>query len=100
MRYIDVEWLHSNPEDPIRLVCEIGLDDYETRKIEFWSDGRVGYASKVGASRDTGLGEKPVPSLQEINSQGPFRGVEIDAAAFETLWDKHVSHCTCPNDPL
>jgi hypothetical protein len=50
MQYIDVKWLHSHPEETIHLVSEIGPDRYETRKIEFWSDGRVGYASQAGAS--------------------------------------------------
>ena len=65
MQYIDVKWLHSHPEEPIRLVSEIGPDRYETRKIEFWSDGRVGYASEAGASANTCLGDQPVPALEE-----------------------------------
>src|SRR6266436_2827567 len=91
MQYIDVKWLHSHPEEPIRLVSEIGPDRYETRKIEFWSDGRVGYASQAGASANTCLGDQPVPALEEINADVEFSGEEIDAAAFELLWRQHVT---------
>jgi hypothetical protein len=65
-------------------------DHYETRKIEFWSDGRVGYASQAGASANTCLGDQPVPALEEINVDVEFSGEEIDAAAFELLWHQHV----------
>jgi hypothetical protein len=43
-------------------------------------------------SGDTQLGDQPVPLLEEINSQGEFRGIEIDAATFEALWRQHVRH--------
>ena len=91
MKYIDVKWLHSNPDEPVRLVSEIGPDRYETRKIEFWSDGRVGYASESGASPNTCLGDQPFPPLEEINSDAEFSGVEIDATVFETLWHQYVA---------
>jgi hypothetical protein len=94
--YIDVSWLHSDPDFPVRLVSEIGPDHYETRKLEFWSDGRVGYASKVGTSQNTRLGIEPVPSLEEINSDGEFRGEAIDALAFEMLWDRYVGRASAP----
>ena len=72
------------------LVSEIGCDGFERCKIEFWSDGRVGYAFEHGASQDTALGDAPVPSVEEINSKVEFRAKEIDAAAFRELWHRHV----------
>jgi hypothetical protein len=72
-------------------LSEIGPDRYETRKIEFWPDGRVGYASQAGASANTCLGDQPVPALEEINALAEFSGEEIDAAAFELLWHQHVT---------
>ena len=91
MKYIDVTWLHSNEDDPVRLVSEIGADGYECRKLEFWSNGCVGYASKSSASRATALGEFPVPPISEINSDGQFLGTEIDASKFEQLWTSYVT---------
>jgi hypothetical protein len=89
MEYIDVQWLHSNPEDPVRLVSELGPDRHEIRKLEFWRDGRVGYASKAGASHDTRLGEGAVPRADAINMSAEFSATEIDARTFEQLWDRY-----------
>jgi len=90
VEYIDVRWLHSNPEYPVRLVSEIGPDRYEVRKIELYLDGRVGYASKRVSSSDTRLSETTIPPLAEINAQSEFSGIEITASDFETLWDEYV----------
>jgi len=91
MEYIDVKWHHSNPGDPIRFVSELGPRRYETRKLEFFPDGRIGFASKAGSLHGTCLGEMPVPSLADINAQAEFTGSEITASDFDTLWDQHVT---------
>jgi hypothetical protein len=90
MNYVDVQWLHSNAEDPTRLVSEIGPDRLETRKIEFWANGRIGYASKERVSPDTALGDVPVPTIEELNSQSEFSAKELDATSFERLWAHYV----------
>lgn len=85
MRYIDVEWRHQDPNEPIRLVSELASDRLEVRKLEFYRDGRVRYAPREGGGA-TALGEYPVPSLAEINSDPQFLGREISADQFEGLW--------------
>jgi len=90
MEYIDVNWLHSNPDDPVRLVSELGPGRFETRKLEFFRDGRVGFASQAGSTHDTHLGERPVPSLAQINIQTVFSGIEIAASDFEAIWEQYV----------
>ena len=89
MRYIDVRWRHESPEYPIRLVSELVAAGWEQRKLEFFADGRVGFASGAGAAPGTSLGTMAVPPLNEINAQSEFDGVEIDATAFEALWIEH-----------
>jgi hypothetical protein len=91
MHYIDVKWLHAGPEDPVRLVSELGPDRYETRKIEFFLDGRVGYAPKDAATYYTRLGQAPGPALVEVNVQSEFSAIKISAAEFEDLWDEYVA---------
>jgi hypothetical protein len=86
MRYIDVKWLHDNQEYPIRLVSEIGPDDYEIRKLEFFKDGRCGFACESEASLGVELGAATVPSLDEINTESEFDGEEISQSDFEKLW--------------
>jgi hypothetical protein len=86
MRYIDVTWKHEEADEPVRLVSEIGLDEYETRKLEFFIDGTVGFASSSSHSSDTRLGEDVVPSIADINDDAEFEGVEITKIKFEELW--------------
>ena len=92
MKYIDVKWLHSNAEYPIRLVSELDTNGYENRKMEFFSNGQVSYASKSSSSGDTALSEEPIPSLAEINSQKEFQGLEINSESFEKLWSQYVGN--------
>ncbi len=86
MNYIDVRWQHENELDPIRLVSELDAGNFETRKLEFFRNGSVGFASVFGASRGVELGVAPVPSLEDINRDEQFNGVEISQADFEKMW--------------
>ena len=62
----------------------------ETRKLEFFGDERVGYASADHTAHGTALGLLPVPPLAEIDADAQFVGISITAAEFTTLWLKHV----------
>ncbi|WP_345857169.1 DUF6881 domain-containing protein [Shewanella algae] len=90
MRYIDVEWKHDFKDEPTRLVSEIGPDDYETRKLEFFPDGSVGFAFESTESLNTRLGVDVVPPLEEINSLEEFKGKAISKKQFELLWQEYV----------
>ena len=94
-----MKWLHSNLEDPVRMVSELGPGRFETRELEFIPNGRVGFAAKAGSSHGTRLGERPVPPLAEINVQAEFSGTEITASDFETLWDQYVVEPHLRRDP-
>lgn len=86
MRYIDVKWLHQNSECPIRLVSEIDSDGYEIRKLEFFEDGRAGFACAATSQQGVELGTVSVPSIVEINAMEEFEGKEISQADFDALW--------------
>ena len=90
MSYIDVQWFHNFESEPIRLVSELNEDRLETRKLEFFRDGKVGFASASSSSSGTDLGLMDVPMLAEINLDPQFRGVEISANEFEVLWEKYA----------
>ena len=90
MRYIDVNWLHDLDEEPYRLVSEIGPDQFETRKLEFFRTGDVGYASLKAHTPNTMLGIAEVPSLEEINAQEEFEGKNISEQQFEQLWQQYM----------
>jgi len=90
MRYIDVRWHHADDEEPVRLISEIDGSGFETRKLEFYRDGRVGWAERCASHLGAELGIAPVPSLAEINIDPQFVGVELEAVAFEALWKQHT----------
>lgn len=91
MKYIDVRWLHSNVSEPVRLVSELDDERFETRKLEFFRRGVVGLASSSASAGGTRLGKSPVPSLEDVNADPQFRGVEMEASQFEALWRRYSS---------
>jgi hypothetical protein len=92
MEYIDVLWMHPHDSEPMRLASELDQNRMEVRKLEFFSDGRVGFASVDVSIYGARLGEVPAPSLDEINQDPQFRGVSITGLAFEELWRVHARH--------
>jgi len=90
MEFIDVTWRHNSEDEPVRLVSEIDVQRYETRKLEFFRDGKVGFASTVAKSEETMLGVEPVPPLSEINSDSQFSASSISATDFEALWVRYA----------
>ncbi|MPV64341.1 DUF6881 domain-containing protein [Burkholderia sp. BE17] len=88
---IDVLWKHAFAAEPIRLVSVLDRDRNEVRKLEFFRDGRVGFADETRSSLGTELGTVPVPPLVEINVDPEFEAQEITLEIFEALWIRHVT---------
>lgn len=88
MDYIDVMWCHAFEDEPVRLVSELNAERFEVRKLEFFRNGSVGFASQNAHSDGTELGLIPVPLLEEINIDPQFVGVAISGAEFEVLWGR------------
>ena len=86
MRHIAIQWRHEFPDEPIRIVSEIGDDGLEIRKLEFFADGRVGISSSLVSTNGTRLSHSSVPSLEDIVSDPQFVGGAIEANEFEVLW--------------
>jgi hypothetical protein len=84
--YIDVEWRHNLPLEPVRLVSELDDSRMEVRKLEFFRDGSVGRAWSEGSSLGTALSIEPVPSIDQINGDAQFLATAIDGTEFEKLW--------------
>lgn len=72
MIYIDVFWHTSDPTDPVRLVSELDEYGFETRKLEFFRNGVIGYADKAASENGRALGEAAVPLLDQINADSEF----------------------------
>jgi len=90
VRPIDVLWIHGNEDFPISLVSEVDDDGYETRKVEFFRSGEVGFACASKERGGTSLGSVPIPSLNEINSSAEFRGSDISSEHLDMIWGKYV----------
>src|SRR5687767_3451121 len=85
-RYIRVGWRHNNSEDPVTLYSELDEASWELRKVEVYSDGRMGYAAENVEFGGARLGTVPVPPLFEIECEPEFDPAEISADAFESVW--------------
>jgi len=86
MRYLRVRWLQDSPEYPVLLYSEVDDDGWEIRKVDEYADGHRDLAGEGIETGQSGLGEAPTPSIDEINSDPEFRAVEIDRDEFEGVW--------------
>ncbi len=87
MIYLCVKWNHSFPDMPVLLYCELNDQRWETRKVDIFRDGSKGYASADSSAGDTGLGELPTPSHEEIVSNPVFEPTEITQQEFDEVWN-------------
>ncbi|MEK5441037.1 DUF6881 domain-containing protein [Fredinandcohnia sp. FSL W7-1320] len=90
MKYIYVDWIHNFIDEPIILISELDENRFETRKIEIYKDGRVGFAYNDFEVLNAGLGIVPVPSIVEIASESEFSPKEITKEEFEKFWNDKV----------
>ena len=88
---IDVMWNHDFDAGPVRLVSVLDENRYEIFKLEFFRDGRVGFADEKRSTLGTYLGLLPVPALSEINAEPQFEARETTMQEFRTLWSRHVT---------
>lgn len=90
MTYLDVLWLHTDDERPVRVVSELDAHRYEVRKLEFFRTHGVGFAEADFAFGSTELAPAPLPELARINADPQRHGAEIRAEEFAALWDQHT----------
>lgn len=92
MEYMKCEWLHDEADYPILFYSEMSDERYEVRKIEFYRDGRYGYAYEDVEVRGAGLSEVPVPTITEIaeDELEHFVPVAISKEEFEKVWKEKV----------
>lgn len=88
MRYVKVAWDHDFADDPVLYLSELGDDGYETRKVQFYRDGRSEWADEGFETATVGLSEIPFPPLEEIASQPEFTAKVITPEEFEIAWNE------------
>jgi hypothetical protein len=85
--YERVRWLHNNPDFPIWIYSELDAERWETRKVEIFADGRIGYADQAEEIGGTGLSVEPLPPLGKIAGDPQFAVDVISSDEFERIWD-------------
>ena len=88
MRYVKVGWAHNLVDEPVLYFSELGDDGYETRKVQFYRDGRAEWADESFETATVGLSEIPFPPLEEISSQPEFTAQVIAPEEFERAWNE------------
>jgi len=93
MRYMKVEWRHSDPEEPIIIYCEIDENSWETRKVDVFRDGKLRRASATEESPSTStfLSTEKLPSIATINEDAEFSAYDISHDEFEEVWTRASS---------
>jgi len=86
--YLYSKWKNGPLDSPVEFYSELDPARWETRKVEIFRDGRLGYASSTQSKFDTRLGIIPVPSLEEIASQIEFEVRPSEAGEFEAVWKR------------
>jgi len=94
LRYIDITWHHGSKDEPYRLASEIGADDFEKRKLEFFHGGQVSYASELSVSDSTMLSVGKIPATEDLLARAEFSGAAITREQFELLWKQYVPEDT------
>jgi hypothetical protein len=85
--YLYAQWVQSSANEPYEFYSELDERRNETRKVERYRDGSVGYASETAATHGASLGIIPVPPLGEINASPEFNAREISQGDFERQWE-------------
>ncbi len=87
MDYQYVKWIHDSADYPVHLYSEIDQNRMETRSIEIWGNGTVGWADSESSINGTILALEPLPPLDIINQDDEFDGRPISKDDFEKQWD-------------
>jgi hypothetical protein len=87
--YLACEWVHDLPDEPVLLYSELDLERLETRKVEVFRDGSIGWAYADHEVRSA-LGEVPVPPMSAIAADPQFRPREISADDFDAIWQRRA----------
>jgi hypothetical protein len=88
MQYLKVRWQHADPAYPVLYYSELDDGRWEKRKVEFFPDGRIGYAESEGNSyavTGTQLSLTTLPDLAEIVAEPQFQAEIVNRDEFEAV---------------
>ena len=91
MQYMKVLWKHAHPNEPVTLYSELDDARRETRKVEVFRDGQLGYAGVSTSKGSTALGIVPIPPISQIALDPEFEPSKITRDEFEQIWRRAIS---------
>jgi hypothetical protein len=91
MKYLLVEASNQPDDIPLKSYHQLDSSDSETRKIEIFKDGSVGWADGDTEVQSTRLARELFPTIEEIAEDADFSPKEITSEEFENAWIKYVS---------
>jgi hypothetical protein len=86
VKYVKIQWVHSHPDEPVWVYCELDNEHLEVRKVELFPNGAKGYADALEEVGGTRMAWEPHPTLEEIASDPQFVPSEITMEEFERVW--------------
>ncbi|GAB3231217.1 hypothetical protein GCM10027447_26230 [Glycomyces halotolerans] len=86
--YMELNWLHDDPGDPIAFYSEVGADGYEVRKVVRFRDGRLLAADEAHENDEVGVAEVPTDPPEVWNLEPEFQARRIAKQQFEKLWSR------------
>ncbi len=94
--YLCIEWLHTAPDEPVRLYHELDAERYERRKVEEYRDGTLHSADALHGQGSTFLAWEQHPLVAEIEQDPQFHVSKLTAQDFERVWQRAASHAVEP----
>ena len=101
MEWIKIIWKHEYSDEPYEILMELSDNRMTVRKIEFFKDGKIGYAIGDLEINGTGLNEEVFPSIDEYNrlnmiyknpnDKEELLAENISVSEFESLWIKTLN---------
>lgn len=86
--YILVEWLHTAPNEPVRLYYELDSTRRELRKVEEYRNGTLHSADAAHGQGNTFLAWEPHPPVAEIEQDPQFRISKVTAQEFDAIYSR------------
>ncbi|WP_420967410.1 DUF6881 domain-containing protein [Bradyrhizobium sp. B120] len=86
MTYLKVKWIHAHADEPVLIYSELDDERWELRNVEIFPDGRMLYADTEVEFEETGLGQMPLPSVEEIAANPVVEPEVISTSEFEKIW--------------
>jgi len=86
MRYSRLQWNHAHAAEPIEIFSEYDEAGWETRKVERFPDGAVGYASAAESEGGTQLSLIQRPLDVDVIAEPEFRVLDLKKDEFDQIW--------------